>query len=96
LPHNKNNGFISRKAKTIIYKEVKQMPDYTSRKRLKEKVLNRWENEGGRLSADQTNMTTESSPPEISETEKVQRQVLDKNTSSGKTPVARTRRAKRQ
>lgn len=28
------------------------MPDYISRQRLKKKVLDRWENEGGRLCAD--------------------------------------------
>jgi hypothetical protein len=28
------------------------MPDYITRKRLKKKMLDRWENEGGRISAD--------------------------------------------
>lgn len=27
------------------------MPDYTSRKKLKKKVIDRWENEGGNISA---------------------------------------------
>jgi hypothetical protein len=30
------------------------MPDQISRKRLKKKMLDRWENEGGRISADPT------------------------------------------
>lgn len=30
------------------------MPDYISRQILKKKVLDRWENEGGRIFADQT------------------------------------------
>ena len=30
------------------------MPDQIARKRLKKKVLDRWENEGGRISADPT------------------------------------------
>ena len=28
------------------------MPDYTARKRLKQKMLDRWENEGGKVAAD--------------------------------------------
>ena len=28
------------------------MPDYITRKRLKQKVLERWENEGGKINAD--------------------------------------------
>ena len=31
------------------------MPDYVSRKKLKKKVLDRWENEGGRPAADNNN-----------------------------------------
>ena len=30
------------------------MPDYIARKRLKEKMLDRWENEGGKVSYQQT------------------------------------------
>jgi hypothetical protein len=30
------------------------MPDYNARKRLKKKMLDRWENEGGRVAADST------------------------------------------
>ena len=30
------------------------MPDYDARKRLKKKMLDRWENEGGRIAADST------------------------------------------
>lgn len=30
------------------------MPDYISRKKLKQKVLDRWENEGGRICDEQT------------------------------------------
>jgi hypothetical protein len=37
------------------------MPDYITRKRLKQKVLERWENEGGKISADPT-VADESSP----------------------------------
>lgn len=38
------------------------MPDYVSRKKLKKKVLDRWENEGGQLSAN-GKKSTESHPP---------------------------------
>ena len=37
------------------------MPDYITRKRLKQKVLERWENEGGKINADPT-IADESSP----------------------------------
>ena len=30
------------------------MPDYIGRKRLKKKMLDRWENEGGKVSSEQT------------------------------------------
>jgi hypothetical protein len=35
-------------------KEGTAMPDQIARKRLKKKMLDRWENEGGRISADPT------------------------------------------
>lgn len=38
------------------------MPDYISRKKLKKKVLDRWENEGGQLSTD-GKKSTEGHPP---------------------------------
>ncbi|MFN2512938.1 MAG: hypothetical protein ABR568_16140 [Pyrinomonadaceae bacterium] len=37
------------------------MPDSTARKRLKKKMLDRWENEGGRIAADST-IADESNP----------------------------------
>ena len=38
------------------------MPDFISRKKLKKKVLDRWENEGGKLSAAE-NKSKENHPP---------------------------------
>jgi len=38
------------------------MPDFVSRKRLKKKVIDRWENEGGRTSADRTKAASASPP----------------------------------
>jgi hypothetical protein len=38
------------------------MPDFVSRKRLKKKVIDRWENEGGATSADRKKMAA--APPE--------------------------------
>jgi hypothetical protein len=35
-------------------KEDRAMPSYITRKRLKKKMLDRWENEGGRIPADPT------------------------------------------
>ena len=37
------------------------MPDDNTRKRLKKKMLDRWENEGGRIAADST-ISSESNP----------------------------------
>lgn len=37
------------------------MPDFVSRKRLKKKVVDRWENEGGMTSADRTKVAA--APP---------------------------------
>ncbi len=39
------------------------MPDFVSRKRLKKKVLDRWENEGGKSSADQPRVASAAPPP---------------------------------
>lgn len=40
------------------------MPDYISRQIHKMKALNRWENEGGRIFADQTGIINRGSPDE--------------------------------
>jgi hypothetical protein len=40
------------------------MPDNISRQRLKKKVLDRWENEGGKVLADQTGIIKSSLPEE--------------------------------
>ena len=39
------------------------MPDYISRKKLKKKVLDRWENEGGNLSANAKTLSENGPPP---------------------------------
>lgn len=39
------------------------MPDFVSRKKLKKKVLDRWENEGGSLSADEKKAAATEVPP---------------------------------
>lgn len=39
------------------------MPDFVSRKRLKKKVIDRWENEGGTTSADRTKAAAAPPPP---------------------------------
>lgn len=38
------------------------MPDYISRQIFKKKALDRWENEGGRIFADQTGIINNGSP----------------------------------
>jgi hypothetical protein len=49
-----------------IIKEISTMPDRISRKRLKKKVLDRWENEGGRL-CDEETKTTQSGTRSLSD-----------------------------
>ena len=46
-----------------MYKEVRNttMPDNIERKRLRKKMLDRWENEGGRIAAD-SSIANESNP----------------------------------
>lgn len=46
-------------------REYTKMPDPTNRKRLKKRMLDRWENEGGRLADDSTSAeeTRQSSEP---------------------------------
>jgi len=39
------------------------MPDFVSRKRLKKKVIDRWENEGGVTSADRTKAAASTPTP---------------------------------
>jgi hypothetical protein len=39
------------------------MPDFVSRKRLKKKVIDRWENEGGMSPADRTKAAAAHPPP---------------------------------
>lgn len=39
------------------------MPDYISRKKLKRKVLDRWENEGGNVCIDAKNLRENNPPP---------------------------------
>jgi hypothetical protein len=54
------------------------MPDDNARKRLKKKMLDRWENEGGRVAGDSP-ISTESNPPS------------DADGESSRTPASRNR-----
>jgi len=44
------------------------MPDYNARKRLKKKMIDRWENEGGKIAADST-IPPETNPAENPDSE---------------------------
>lgn len=53
------------------------MPDYISRKKLKKKVIDRWENEGGKLSAGGKKSPESSPPPKRKRKKDRQRQLAD-------------------
>jgi hypothetical protein len=57
------------------------MPDYITRKRLKKKMLDRWENEGGRISADPT--SADESRSSDHQSEGSQRSALHDNSTVG-------------
>jgi hypothetical protein len=40
-----------------------KMPDYISRKKLKKKVVDRWENEGGKIAGDWKRLPESNIPP---------------------------------
>ncbi len=68
------------------------MPDYNARKRLKKKMLDRWENEGGMISADPTR-AHESSPTSEHESEANQPAASHDNSAVG-TPTSPTKKRK--
>lgn len=68
------------------------MPDQLARKRLKKKMLDRWENEGGRIPSDQTS-AGETGPVNDHEGEGKQLSVSRDNSTVG-TPASPTKRSK--
>ncbi len=53
------------------------MPDFVSKKKLKKKVLDRWENEGGNLSASGKKSTESDLSPKRKRKKDRQRQAID-------------------
>jgi hypothetical protein len=53
------------------------MPDFVSRKKLKKKVLDRWENEGGQLSAGEKKSSASHPPPKRKRKKDRQRQLTE-------------------
>jgi hypothetical protein len=68
------------------------MPDYNARKRLKKKMLDRWENEGGRIAADST-IPPETNPAENRDSEG-NRSVASRDKSTIGGPVTPTKKRK--
>ena len=68
------------------------MPDQIARKRLKKKVLDRWENEGGRISADPT-CADEGRPASAHEGEGKQLSASQDNSAVG-APASLTKKRK--
>lgn len=68
------------------------MPDQIARKRLKKKVLDRWENEGGSIAADPTS-ADETRPTSEHEGEGKKLLVSQANPTAG-TPASPTKRSK--
>jgi hypothetical protein len=69
------------------------MPDDNARKRLKKKMLDRWENEGGRIAADSA-VARESIPASNREGEG-NRPAASRDNSAVGTPTAPTKKRKR-
>jgi hypothetical protein len=67
------------------------MPDYITRKRLKKKMLDRWENEGGRISADPA-IAHETNPASEHESEGNQSSASQDNSSVGIPPSSAKKR----
>lgn len=66
----------SKNKRQIFYeRRLNTMPDFISRKKLKKKVLDRWENEGGKFSA-AGNKSKESHPPPKRKRKKDRQRVL--------------------
>ena len=70
----------------------KKMPDDNARKRLKKKMLDRWENEGGRIAADST--TSSESNPASNPDSKGNRTPASRDKSKVGTPETRTKKRK--
>ena len=70
-----------------------EMPDYNARRRLKKKMLDRWENEGGRIAADSA-VAHESNPASNRESEGNQPAASRANATVG-TPTAPAKKRKR-
>jgi hypothetical protein len=68
------------------------MPDQMARKRLKKKMLDRWENEGGRISADPTSVD-EGTPTSGHKGEGEQLSASQDNSAVG-TPASPTKQRK--
>jgi len=68
------------------------MPDDNARKRLKKKMLDRWENEGGSIAADST-MSSESNPASNPDS-KGKRTPASRDKSKVGAPETRTKKRK--
>jgi len=68
------------------------MPDNLARKRLKKKMLDRWENEGGKVSTEPTTADKGSTNDHLSES----KQLSDSSdNSTSRTPASSTKKQKR-
>ena len=68
------------------------MPDQIARKRLKKKMLDRWENEGGRISADPT--SADEGTPTSSHKGKGKQLLASRDNSTVGAPASPTKKRK--
>lgn len=68
------------------------MPDYTARKRLKKKMLDRWENEGGRVSTERS--TADKSGPTTDHRSERKQISSSQDNAAGGMPASPTKRHK--
>lgn len=69
------------------------MPDDIARKRLKKRMLERWENEGGRISTEPT--TADKGGPAKDQLSKGKQRSASSDNSTGSTPASPAKRPKR-
>jgi hypothetical protein len=68
------------------------MPDPVERKRLKKKMLDRWENEGGRIASDKT--SADATKPKSDNKSQVKKLSSPRDNSTVGAPASPTKRSK--
>jgi hypothetical protein len=87
-----NQKILAGDVKRMKDTEDTTMPDPVARKRLKKKMLDRWENEGGRIAADTT--SADASKPTDEDKGRNRKRSSQSDKSSVSAPASPTKRRK--